>query len=189
MEIIMKNPQNMKYIKELKIFEESGKHKFGCAMVYFDLPLMEALHRIIDETDIYTEEGSDRSYGLEDEPHTTLLYGLHADVDDAEVLRRSKPDEYGDLLLSNVSCFENEKYDVLKMDASADWLKECNARLAELPHTTDYPDYHPHATIGYLKKGTGKKYTDMLKGMEVRVAPGKIVYSKADGSKIEENCQ
>ena len=177
----------MKHIKDFKLFEDAGKHEFGCSMVYFDLPLMEALHKIIDEDDIYTDEESDRSYGLEKEPHTTLLYGLHPEVDDTDVIKRCKPDKPADILLSNASCFENEKYDVLKMDANAEWLYECNGKLAELPHITDHPEYQPHATIGYLKKGMGKKYTDMLRGMEVRVAPGKIVYSKADGSKIEEN--
>lgn len=177
----------MKYIKKLVLNEDKGTHKFGCSMVYFDMPLMEALHLIIDETDIYTgKEGDDRSYGLEDETHTTLLYGLHDTVNDEDVIDRSKPEELGDILLSNASLFENDDYDVLKLDASADWLNECNKKLSELPHTTDYPDYHPHATIGYLKPGTGQKYVDMLKGMEVKVQPAKIVYSKADGTKVTE---
>lgn len=180
----------MKYIKPFrtgKLNEDKGTHKFGCSMVYFDMPLMAALHKIIDEDDVYTgEDGSDRSYGLEDETHTTLLYGLHDTVDDEDVIDRSKPKEIGEIILSNVSMFENDDYDVLKLDASADWLKECNKKLSELPHTTDYPDYHPHATIGYLKSGSGQKYVDMLKGMQVSVTPSKIVYSKADGTKVTE---
>lgn len=169
------------------LFEDEGTHDYGCSMVYFDMPMMEALHKIIDKDDVYTDPDGDRSYGLEEETHTTLLYGLHDDVKDEDVIDRSTPKELDDIVLSNASLFENDDYDVLKLDASAAWLKECNKKLAELPHTTDYPDYHPHATVGYLKPGTGQKYVDMLKGMEIKVTPNKIVYSKADGTKVTES--
>jgi hypothetical protein len=55
------------------------KYDFGCVMLYFEFPEITFLHNMIDEKDIYTEEG-DNSFGLEDEPHTTLLYGLHDGV-------------------------------------------------------------------------------------------------------------
>lgn len=182
--------KDMKYIKDINLFEDAGKHEFGCAMVYFQLPLMEALHKIIDEDDIYTgDDGSDRSYGLESEPHTTLLYGIHQDVSDEDVLVRAVHPDPKEILLDNVSCFENDDYDVLKFDAKAEWLHECNEKLTELPHTNKFPDYHPHATIGYLKKGTGKKYVKMLEGMQIQVTPEKVVYSKPNGDKVEESIE
>lgn len=79
-----------------------------------------------------------------------------------------------------------DDYDVLKLDASAAWLNECNARLSELPHTNEFETYRPHCTIGYLKSGSGKKYVDMLKGMQVIVIPDTIIYSKSNGEKIKE---
>ncbi len=171
------------------INEDEGKHEFGCSMVYFDMPLMEALHKIVDEEDVYTDDESDRSFGMETEPHITLLYGLHEDNDDDDVLERSMPEEPGDIRLHNVSVFGNKDYDVLKIDADAKWLGESNERLSELPHTNDFPDYRPHATIGYVKSGTGEKYAGMLEGMEVRVRPKKIVYSKVDNSKVEKKIE
>lgn len=169
------------------LFEKKGDaHSYGCAMVYFNFPKMHELHSKIDEADVYTEEG-DRSYGLEDEPHTTLLYGLHsADIDDSKVLEICKSKPIGSLTLHNVSLFENEKYDVLKFDVENPVLAEINAELSKLPHTTNFPDYHPHATIGYLKPGTGKKYVDLFNGDRHDVAAHKIVYSKPDDSRIEE---
>jgi len=164
--------------------EDDGTHKFGCSMVYFDMPMMEALHKIIDEEDVYIDD-SDRSFGLESEPHTTLLYGLHADVDDKDVIEKSKPDEIGDITLHNASLFENDDYDVLKMDAKAEWLTGCNKKLTELPHTTEFKIYKPHCTIGYLKKGVGQKYVDMFNGMQIKVNPVEIVYSKTDGTKVK----
>lgn len=175
----------MKYLKELVLFEDAGKHEYGCSMIFFELPFMEAVHKIIDAADVYADDESERAYGLETDPHVTLLYGLHDDVDDDDVMDRSRPEEVDEITLCDVSVFDNPDYDVLKFDCRAEWLHECNKRLIELPHTNKYSDYHPHATIGYLKKGAGKKYVDMLSGIEIKVMPGKIVYSKSDGSKVE----
>ena len=161
-------------------------YDYGCSMIYFDFPKMEEMHSMIEEDDVYTEDG-DSSYGLEKEPHTTLLYGLHSDeIDDDRVLDTST--KFGvpkELKLHNASCFNNDKYDVLKFDVDGDHLHKINGELTKLPHTTDYPDYHPHSTIAYLKKGMGEKYTDKLKDISYTVNPSKIVYSKPDGKKIE----
>ena len=163
-------------------------YDYGCSMVYFNFPKMEEIHSMIEDDDIYTEDG-DLSYGLEDEPHTTLLYGLHSgEIEDDVVLDAStKLGVPSELKLHNASCFNNDKYDVLKFDVDGKDLHKINGELVKLPHTTDYPDYHPHSTIAYLKKGKGEKYTGKLKGAEYIVNPSKIVYSKPDGNKIEKS--
>ena len=51
------------------------------------------------------------------------------------------------------------------------------------PYTSNFPDYHPHMTIGYLKPGTGKKYTEKLKNQEYELTPIYAVYSKPNGEK------
>jgi hypothetical protein len=82
--------------------------------------------------------------------------------------------------------FENEKYDVLKFEVVGDNLHETNADLKKFPHTTSFPDYNPHLTIAYLKKGEGSKYVNMLNkaGLnEFWLAPQYGVYSKPNGSK------
>ena len=58
-----------------------------------------------------------------------------------------------------------------------------NFKLRRFPHTNKYDDYKPHCTIGYLKKGTAKKYVDKLEDFNLVVIPNKIVYSKDDGKK------
>ena len=61
-------------INEAKAEKDDDKtYSYGCAMLYFDFPKMDELHKSIDEDDIYSEDG----HGLETEPHCTLLYGLH----------------------------------------------------------------------------------------------------------------
>lgn len=172
----------------VKESSEKQTYDYGCSMIYFDFPKMNEIHSMIEEEDIYTEDG-DRSYGLETEPHATLLYGLHSDeIEDEDVLSAStRPGIPDELKLHNASCFNNDKYDVLKFDVDNDHLHKINAELTKFPHTTDYPDYHPHSTIAYLKKGKGEKYTEKLKDAWYSVNPSKIVYSKPSGDKIEKS--
>lgn len=177
---------SFKQFVSLLFEKKADSYEYGCAMVYFNFPEMQKLHSLIEPEDVYVEEG-DSSYGLEDEPHTTLLYGLHSnEIDDNTVMELCKSIQIGQLVLANASLFENEKYDVLKFDVKNSALHEINSKLAELPHTTNFPNYHPHATVGYLKPGTGRKYTEKFKNQEYTVIPEKIVYSKPNGSRVEE---
>ena len=53
----------------LDFFLERTNVSKGCAMLYFDFPDMEKIHDMIDDDDLYEEEG----FGLEEETHLTLL--------------------------------------------------------------------------------------------------------------------
>lgn len=170
------------YGKPLNEAEKDTKKKypFGCSMLYFDFPEMTRIHEKIDKEDIYTAEG----HGLETESHVTLLYGLHDTVKDDEVLDASVKG-VSSIQLHNASLFKNEKFEVLKFDAKGGFLYDINKELCKLPHTTDFPDYHPHCTIAYLKPGTGERYVKILSERLYEVFPIKVVYSKTDGSKKE----
>lgn len=171
------------------LLEVSGdSHDYGCVMLYMKIKDKDwkSFQDMIDDEDIYTEKG-DQSYGREDEPHVTILYGLHATITDStieELINEIKPPV---LNLNKIGIFENEKFDVVKFDIigeSKERLSKMNAKFAKLPHTTDYPDYHPHATIAYVKPGTGKKYVKTFSGEEIiSITPTDVVYSKADGTK------
>jgi 2'-5' RNA ligase len=157
-------------------------------MVYFDFPQAPELHAMIEPEDLYTESG-DRTFGIEDEPHTTLLFGLHSnEIPDEEVMDVCTSMPIGQLTLKNASLFRNSQkgYEVLKFDVENPALYDINKKLAELPHTTEFPDYHPHCTIAYLKKGTGDKYVAQLADRTFDVSVQEIVYSKPDGSKIRK---
>lgn len=175
-------------LRKILLEKKGDSHDYGCAMLFFKIPKKKwnELQSMIDDDDIYTVEG-DRSYGREDEPHVTLLYGLHATIPDEKVEEISKKMEIVELNLKKISIFENEKFDVVKFDIIGDSkkkLSKMNSEYAKLPHTTDYPDYHPHSTIAYVKAGTGKKYIKTLSDDEaITVKPTEIVYSKANGDK------
>lgn len=170
------------------IFEESGKHDYGCAMLFFKLPELAKLQKQIDPQDIYKgEEGSDRSYGMEDNPHVTLLYGLHEEVTLDQVKNVLDGITFSNCKLFNISKFDNPLYDVLKFDVGYPtkgeaFLTKANKELKQFPNTNDYPKYHAHSTVGYLKKGTANKYIKMMKDQEYVVTPDYAVYSVPDGT-------
>jgi hypothetical protein len=146
--------------------------------------------RSIPESDIYSEKKPDGSekYGRESEPHVTALYGLTGKGDQsqavAEAARNHGPIK---LKLGKLSVFSNPDapYDVLKADVHSPELHALNGKLRGLEHKSDFPDYQPHATIAYLKKGAGAKYVGAktFEGREITV--GELTHSSANREKTK----
>jgi len=180
-------------MKKIKLFEEfmnenvnekKATYDYGCAMLYFDFPEMTELHKKIEKDDVFVDP-KDSTFGLETETHCTLLYGLHAEVALDTIKKIVNGFNFGECSIKAPSLFENEKFDVLKYDVEGPGLHDCNTELSKLPHTTDYPDYHPHMTVAYLKNGMGKKYIDILGATPIALKPSYIVYSQPDGTKTK----
>ncbi|MBA4187581.1 MAG: hypothetical protein C0467_06135 [Planctomycetaceae bacterium] len=114
--------------------------------------------------------------GCETEPHVTVLYGLHSDDPDdvLPILRLAKPIA---LRLGHVSVFPGPERDVLKVDVVSEDLRRLNAALAGLPHTNDFPEYQPHATIAYLRPGLGAEYAARMRPVDLDVIMDRIVFS------------
>ena len=173
---------------------KEGAHKgnrLGCVMVflYIDKDKWDELQDSIKEEDLYLPEG-ETGYGKEKDPHVTILYGLDADIPDEDIEKEIKQITPPEIKLGKVSSFENDKFDVLKIDIVSDDLHELNKKFKEFPFKSDYPDYIPHLTLAYTNKGAAKKYIDKLNSVgEIAVKPTKIVYSKANGEKKEYNLQ
>jgi len=170
--------------KLIDVLKESRGQKFeyGGVMLSFTFPEITKIHEMMDPDDIYYEEG-DRSFGLEDEPHTTLLFGLHEGVTSEDVSRVLDNFKFGTCRVSDASLFQNPQYDVLKFDVSGTDLHNANKELKKFPHTSNFPDYHPHLTVGYLKPGRGKKYVKKLNGLSFGLTPKYVVYSKPNGDR------
>jgi 2'-5' RNA ligase len=175
-------------VRKLLLEKEGDTYDYGCVMLYFNIDKSSwgNIQDLIDEEDIYTEDG-DQTFGRETEPHVTILYGLHASIPDSdikELIDNIKPSK---LVLKEISIFENDKFDVVKFDVtgvSKGRVSKLNKKFTELPHTTDYPDYHPHTTIAYVKSGMGKKYVQTLSGESTMIVSyDTITYSKADNTK------
>jgi 2'-5' RNA ligase len=188
-------------------FNENNResYDYSCLMIYYTCDRINDIHNLIKEEDLHEN-------GIEKDIHTTLLYGLHDDevtYDQIEDIMERYESEITPLELYNPSLFENEDFDVLKFDVKQilsdkdieegieyntanDYLYKMNNDLSELPHTTNYPDYHPHSTIAYLKPGKGKEYVKLIndefkKDDILLVKPTKFVYSRANGEKIEKS--
>jgi 2'-5' RNA ligase len=171
------------FVNENEGINEGEKYEYGCAMLYLAAEEIANLQKEIAEEDL-------QGKGLEDDYHVTLLYGLHSDeISDDEIMKTCCEPVYPKVRLYNVSLFENPEFDVLKFDAECPMLTEVNRKLVKFPHTTNFPDYHPHATIAYLKPGTGQKYVKAFAGRNLTVDPTQIVYSKPDGSKVVEKAK
>ena len=169
---------------------KNRKHDYGCVMVFlkFKNGTFEKIQDIIDPKDLY-EDPNDPSFGFETEPHVTALYGLHGNIDEKELEEIIKQREKPEIKMTDVSIFPSEKYDVLKFDVSSKDMHNFNKKLKEFPFTSNFPNYHPHCTIAYLKKGASNKYIDKIKKYidEISINPTKIVYSKIDGTKNNYN--
>jgi 2'-5' RNA ligase len=106
--------------------------------------------------------------GLEDEPHITVKYGLLTD-DPREVKALLAGANPVQVRFGSLSVFEHnggdsyDQHDVLKITVDSDSLISLHNLLeSNLDHTTTFPDYVPHVTIGYLKPGRGAKYAEEL---------------------------
>lgn len=159
----------MKILKFNELINEQKTHvyEYGCVMGLLKVDNWKKdILSLIDKDDIYEEEDTDK-YGLEEDTHVTLLFGIHADVDHNKVKKfiEKYKFESKEIILDKISLFERDKneYDVVKFELSDEFIFEFNKALCdEFPYTSDYPKYQPHVTIAFVKKGKGKKYKQKL---------------------------
>ena len=137
---------------------ENNDEYTGCIMLLIDAPKWKKITDKIKEDDVYDEPG----YGIEDEPHITIKYGLHDNVSFKNVFNIIKNKLNGgdiDLFLTAIDCFENNDFDVVKFNVVSDKLKDLNFEICNNFECQDeFDKYNPHMTIAYVNKGCGKKY-------------------------------
>ena len=173
----------MKIKRYDQFLNESDSYEFGCAMIEVPFDDWSQITGMIDPEDVYELE-EDRSYGIQDNPHVTILYGLHGSVSPEEL--KSVLDRFNGNLrikIAGIGIFENEDFDVVKMNVVPDGgLQQLHDMISRLPNSDQYPEYKPHITIAYVKKGSGRKYEDPSFSREVSEI-SEICYSMPDGSK------
>lgn len=173
-------------------------NKFGCLMLQVpavQIPHYAELLAAFEAKDLY-ESDEPGDFGIEYDPHVTVLYGYHDDGSAAypgKVMKAAKSLLTGPsipLTLTGISTFDNEKFDVVKFDVRSAGLTKLNKALAEkFEHTNDY-DYHPHLTLAYVKPGKGKEYAEKLWKMvaaakdQVLLRGTKLMYSRPTGEKL-----
>jgi 2'-5' RNA ligase len=166
------------------LLERSGSDlKFGCLMLFFDVSrynFYSIVEKYIKKEDIY-------EWGIENEPHVTILYGLHDNTNSEDLKKWTIDAEDIKLKFGDISLFENE-YDVLKIEVTSEQLTNINKDIrSNFDYTNKFKTYNAHITLSYLKKGTGKKYKiDKLKKEIVELLKGSTkyyIYSDKDSIK------
>ena len=164
------------------------KYEFGYLMLKLNVPNWKKdVLSIINKDDIYEVDG----FGLENETHITIFFGILGDVDKDDVVEKLKDITVPEYIeLKNISIFEtNDSYDVVKFDIDDknEILTSIHNYIEEIFPTKKGFEYHPHCTIAYVKKGRGVNYIQELEKPLI-VKPSKIYYTypKDNGNKKGE---
>lgn len=106
----------------------------------------------IPAEDLYDD--GDNACGLENEIHSTILYGLTEDDPKAVEALIGRMAAF-DVRFGLVTAFTNNpKYDVVKIDVESPEMMLMHYLLkGSLPNNNKFPDYVSHCTIGYVRKG------------------------------------
>lgn len=139
-----------------------GVYKYSSTQVEIPHDIAEkvlAFTLSISDEKVYTDP-EDPSLGRELEPHVTIKYGLETKLpDEVEALVKDEKKAI-EVTLKTISLFEPEDkpYDVLKIDVESKDLSRLHDLFSQLPNQDTHPEYKPHCTLAYVKKGQGRDY-------------------------------
>jgi len=152
--------------KENKKEKKDEEPKYGCVMMDANIKNWAEFHTAgIDEKDVYLKPYDD-SYGLEEQPHVTIVYGIHEEEVDPQrmadlIEHYMKPLT---VIIREVDFFPGKEYDVVKYNVPLTGrLQGYRDIFMQLPNTQNFPEYHPHMTLAYVKPGAGEKYKSQLR--------------------------
>ena len=156
-------------------------HKYGCVMIYLHIDNWNNIISTINIDDVY------QSNDITQYPHITALYGLKDSVTENDI--KDILDKYKDVKFNievdGIDIFENDDFDVVKMNIKSNILHQLNSDLRNLPYVSDYPDYKPHVTIGFVKPGEGKKYINISYTAKLDNNIKYVLFTKPDGTKCK----
>jgi len=131
--------------------------------------MLEFIKKIPNEC-VYEEVGE--NYGKEANPHVTVMYGL-SPIEETRVknLLNKVPKKIV-AELGKISKFENvdTPYDVLKIEVRSPHLSKIHEMIRKnFENNYKWPNYSPHVTLAYVKKGTCNEYVGnkTFEGMKV----------------------
>jgi 2'-5' RNA ligase len=135
--------------------------------VSFDLPVdyAEKIKNMADKIPKALVR-SDKHVG---KPHVTVLTNIDNKSFEAAT-KVSRQSSSGSVRLGRTKVFDRPDYDVVYVEAGSDALSGTHQKLkAGTDNVQTFPEYRPHVTLAYVRKGTGKYYTGMrdLEGVEI----------------------
>lgn len=136
---------------------------------YIEIPkniikLHSAFTKTIDKKDLYIEKAEkkgDWSKGIEDEPHITAKYGFDFD-DPSKVIKVLEGVDGGFVKIDSIDIFKQDDYDVLVIRCKSKKLNNVHKKLTDDLNIEDkFPEFTPHITIAYFKKGKANEYKSL----------------------------
>lgn len=156
--------------------------EYGAVMYQCKFTSWNKVLNQIDEEDVYIN-AKDSIFGYEYEPHITLVYGFHEDINHEALVEDMSKFEPVEVELLRVNSFEQDEFDVLKIEVSKEnLLKYRKMLLKKYDNTQEFDKYDPHITICYLKKGTAKKYHN--NNLSTKITCNEIKYGSPKNHKI-----
>ena len=112
----------------IQFIKESSGYQYGCVMVEVPVSNWDEITSYINPEDVYT--GGDDTHGIQENPHVTILYGLHKEVT-PEMVKSVFEGFTKDINIevNGIDIFENNDYDVVKFNVNPDGaLQELHVR-------------------------------------------------------------
>lgn len=143
---------------KLKLLLE-GRYDYGCLMCIipeeYSKKILDFNYSLITDGSLYKDG---KKFGREVECHTTIKYGFTKSYTEEQMKRMLKDIKPFKIKVTGISLFENDDFDVVKLDVKSDVLNKLYDKFSKLPNEDEYDEYHPHITLCYVRKGLGKKF-------------------------------
>jgi len=170
-----------------KIAKENVKHNHSSTQFVIPKHIASDILNFskgIHDNELY--ENDEEKYGREDEIHCTVLYGLTDETPENTFKELKKFNPFV-VKLGKTSSFTTAKdYDVLKIEIISPELEKMHYYLEEnLANENKFPEYKPHCTIAYLKKGEAEKYINDSRFEGMSFIINKIEFSSFNGEKVK----
>lgn len=141
-------------------FEVEAGHGGAIAMMMVPEELAEQIvewsDSHIDDGEIYGKDGK----GRDRSPHVTVQNGIMCN-DSSELEKLFSGVGPIDMKLGPLEVFSDadKEYDVVHIPVISDQLQDLNGMIGELLEVNNpHPEYKPHITLSYVKKGRGSRF-------------------------------
>jgi 2'-5' RNA ligase len=164
-------------------------YPYSCVMALcpkeLDDLLKELSEAVVPDEELYSDK---YTKGRPTDMHVTVLYGIREAECDERVLKALSGLDKPTYRITGFSMFDTDpSFDVIKLGVESQDLHDMNEALVEeFPDNANtFPNYVPHVTLAYVKKGLGKGILERVAGdsLDLTVPVERIEISRCDGEK------
>lgn len=182
-------PKEDKVVSGLDVKFHSTQINLDECMSEKDYRFSHAVADLPDETIFESHPyQTDFNDGREQKPHITVLYGLVNDSDYFAIRKICQAHGPVDLVIGKIKAFRNPdaEHDVLVHEIQSEGLHRLNAAISQFENENRFPDYKPHMTLAYIKKGTCTELEGQATSLTGQVfTANKISFSHVDGYSLD----